>query len=145
MNVHKNARLTPHGRERIVRQVASGQTPKAVGEAAGVCPRTVRKRVSRYRSEGLAGLRDRSSRPHPLHPPTPPAGVAEGEGLRRQPCRAQEIAAKLRFSAATASRILRRLGLNRLAALEPAEPVRRYEREHPGELIHIDIKKLGRF
>src|SRR6476646_8558402 len=58
MNVHKNARLTPHGRERIVRQVESGQTPKAVGEAAGVCPRTVRKWVSRYRDEGLAGLRD---------------------------------------------------------------------------------------
>ena len=69
MNVHKNARLTPHGRERIVRQVESGQTLKAVGEAAGVCPRTVRKWVSRYRSEGLAGLRDRSSRPHRLHRP----------------------------------------------------------------------------
>jgi transposase-like protein len=84
MNVHKNARLTPHGRERIVRQVESGQTPKAVGEAAGVCPRTVRKWVSRFRSEGLAGLRDRSSRPHRLHRPTPAAVVAEVERLRRQ-------------------------------------------------------------
>src|ERR1700754_2768032 len=145
MNVHKNARLTPHGRERIVRQVESGQTPKAVGEAAGVCPRTVRKWVFRYRSEGLAGLRDRSSRPHRLHRPTPPAAVTEVERLRRQRYTGKEIAAELRISAATVSRILRRLGLNRLAALEPAEPVRRYEREHPGELIHIDIKKLGRF
>src|SRR3979490_2175342 len=81
MNVHKNARLTPHGRERIVRQVESEQTPKAVGEAAGVCPRTVRKWVSRYRSEGLAGLRDRSSRPHRLHRPTPQAVVAAVERI----------------------------------------------------------------
>ena len=64
MNVHKNARLTPRGRERIVRQVESGQTPKAVAEAAGVCLRTARKWVDRYRREGLAGLQDRSSRPH---------------------------------------------------------------------------------
>ena len=68
MNVHKNARLTPRGRERIVRQVASGQMPEAVAEAVGVrhCPRTVRKWVDRYRREGLAGLLDRSSRPHRL-------------------------------------------------------------------------------
>src|SRR6476661_5876886 len=145
MNVHKNARLTPHGRERIVRQVESGQTPKAVGEAAGVCPRTVRKWVSRYRSEGLAGLRDRSSRPYRLHRPTPQAVVTEVGRLRRQRYTGQQIAAQLRISPATVSRILRRLGLNRLAALEPAEPVRRYERELPGELIHIDIKKLVKF
>ena len=71
MNVHKNARLTPLGRERIVRQVASGQPPEAVSEAAGVCPRTVRKWVDRYHREGSAGLQDRSSRPHRLHRPTP--------------------------------------------------------------------------
>jgi transposase-like protein len=70
MNVHKNARLTRHGRERIVRQVESGQTPEAVAEAAGVCPRTVRKWVDRYRREGLDGLNDRSSRPHRLRQPT---------------------------------------------------------------------------
>jgi transposase-like protein len=64
MNIHKNARLTPRGRERIVRQVENGQAPEAVAEAAGVCPRTVRKWVDRYRREGLAGLQDRSSRPH---------------------------------------------------------------------------------
>jgi transposase-like protein len=105
MNVHKNARLTPHGRERIVRQVESGQTLKAVGEAAGVCPRTVRKWVSRYRSEGLAGLRDRSSRPHRLHRPTPQAVVAEVARLRRQRYTGQQIAAELRISPATVSRI----------------------------------------
>ena len=84
MNVHKNARLTPRGRERIVRQVANGQTPEAVAQAAGVCPRTVRKWVDRYRREGLAGLQDRSSRPHQLRQPTPQAVVKEIERLRRQ-------------------------------------------------------------
>ena len=145
MNVHKNARLTPHGRERIVRQLERGHTPKAVGEAAGVCLRTVRKWVERYRREGLAGLQDRSSRPHRLRQPTPQAVVGRVEALRRARRTGKQIAADLRISPATVSRILRRLGLNRLSALEPAAPVRRYERAKPGEMIHIDIKKLGRF
>jgi transposase InsO family protein len=145
MNVHKNARLTPFGRERIVRQVESGQTPQAVGEAAGVCPRTVRKWVDRYRREGSVGLKDRSSRPHRLHRLTPQAIVDEIAVLRRQRYTGKQIAAQVAVSPATVSRTLRRLGLNKLSALEPAPPARRYEREHPGELIHIDIKKLGRF
>jgi transposase InsO family protein len=145
MNVHKNARLTPHGRERIVQRVLSGQTPKAVGEAAGVCPRTVRKWVDRYRREGLSGLSDRSSRPHRLRRPTPQAVVEQVEALRRQRRTGKQIAAELHISRATVSRVLKRLGLNRISALEPAEPVRRYERAKPGEMIHIDIKKLGRF
>jgi len=143
--MHKNARLTAHGRERIVRLVKSGQTPKAVSEAAGVCPRTVRKWVNRYDAEGLAGLQDRSSRPQRLYRPTPQATVERIEALRRQRRTGKAIAAELGVSPATVSRILKRLGLNKLGALEPAEPVRRYERERPGELIHIDIKKLGRF
>ena len=77
MNMHKNSRLTPRGRERIVRQVESGQTPEAVAEAAGVCPRTVRKWVDRYRREGLAGLQDRSSRPHRLY-------LVDAPGWRRE-------------------------------------------------------------
>jgi transposase InsO family protein len=145
MNVHKNARLTPFGRERIVHQVLSGQTPQAAARAAGVCPRTVRKWVTRYCNEGPAGLADRSSRPHRLHRPTPSAIVEQVEALRRRRWTGRQIAAEVGVSPATVSRILRRLGLNRIAALEPAEPVRRYESEHPGELIHIDIKKLGRF
>src|SRR6202795_1249683 len=145
MNVHKNARLTRRGRERIVRQVESGQTPEAVAEAAGVCPRTVRKWVDRYRREGKAGLQDRSSRPHRLHRPTPQAVIEKIERLRRQRWTGKQIAVEVGVSPATVSRVLRRLGLNKLNALEPAEPVRRYEREHPGEIIHIDIKKLGRF
>jgi transposase len=144
MNMHKNARLTPRGRERIIRQVESGQTPEAVAEAAGVCPRTVRKWVGRYRREGLSGLQDRSSKPHRLRQPTPAVVVEEIERLRRQRWTGKQIALQVGVSPATVSRVLRRLGLNKLSALEPAEPIRRYEREHPGELIHLDIKKLGR-
>jgi transposase-like protein len=80
MNMHKNARLTPRGRERILRQMESGQTLEAVAEAVGVCPRTARKWVDRYRREGLAGLQDRSSRPHRLRRPTPQAVVEEIDG-----------------------------------------------------------------
>jgi transposase InsO family protein len=145
MNIHKNARLTPVGRERVVMQVASGQTPEAAARAAGVCPRTVRKWMARFEAEGLEGLQDRSSRPHRLYRPTPAAIVEQVEALRRQRWTGKQIAAELGISPATVSRILRRLGLNRIAALQPAEPIRRYERQHPGELIHIDIKKLGRF
>jgi len=145
MDVHKNAPLTPCGREAMVRRVVEdGQTPEAVGEAVGVCPRTVRKWVARFQAEGVAGLKDRSSRPHRLRRPTPPEVVAQIEALRRQRWTGAQIAREVGVSKATVSRVLRRLGLNRLEALEPAEPVRRYEREHPGELIHLDIKKLGR-
>ena len=143
MDIHKNARLTVHGRERIVRQVMSGQTPKAVALAAGVCPRTIRKWVSRYRAEGFAGLQDRSSRPHRLRRPTSQQVIQTIEQLRRQRWTGKQIATEVGVSPATVSRVLRRLGLNKLSTLEP-EPVRRYEREKPGELIHIDIKKLGR-
>jgi transposase InsO family protein len=145
MNIHKNARLTPLGRERIVKEVLSGQTAEAAARAAGVCPRTVRKWVTRFQAEGLEGLKDRSSRPHRLYRPTAAAIVERVEALRRQRFTGKQIAVEVGVSPATVSRILRRLGLNRLAALEPAEPIRRYQREHPGELIHIDIKKLGRF
>jgi len=145
MNIHKNARLTPLGRERLVKMVLGGQTPQAVSEAVGVCPRTVRKWLERYTSEGLGGLHDRSSRPQRLHRPTPQPVIDRIESLRRQRLTGQAIAAAVGVSPATVSRILKRLGLNRLSALEPVQPVRRYERERPGELIHIDIKKLGRF
>ncbi|MBA3297848.1 MAG: IS481 family transposase [Acidobacteria bacterium] len=145
MDVHKNARLTRLGREHAVKMVLGGQTPQAVSEAVGVCPRTVRKWVRRYQEESLAGLQDRSSRPRRLYRPTPPPVVERIEALRRQRLTGKAIAAETGVSPATVSRILRRLGLNKLKALEPAEPVRRYERQHPGELIHIDIKKLGKF
>jgi len=145
MDVHKNARLTPAGRAIMVRRVVEGgQTPQAVSAAVGICTRTVRKWVRRFRAAGLAGLQDRSSRPHRLRRPTPAATIAHIESLRRQRWTGAQIACETGVSKATVSRILRRLGLSRLRALEPAEPVRRYQRQHPGELIHIDIKKLGR-
>jgi transposase InsO family protein len=145
MNMHKNARMTPIGRERLVQAVVGGQRPEAAARAAGVCPRTVHKWVARFQVEGRAGLMDRSSRPKRLYRPTPAAIVERVEVLRRQRFTGKQIAADLGVSPATVSRILRRLGLNRMRDLEPAEPVRRYEREHPGDMIHIDIKKLGRF
>lgn len=101
--------------------------------------------MDRFRAEGWGGLHDRSSRPRSSPRQTPQAICAAVEALRRQRYIGKQIAAELGISPATVSRILRRLGLNRLSALEPAEPVHRYERDHPGELIHIDIKKLGGF
>ena len=145
MDIHKNARLTPHGRERLAKMVVGGQTPQAASEAAGVCPRTGRKWRDRFEQEGLAGLQDRSSRPHRLRQPTPPEVIERIESLRRQRMPGKEIATTVGVSPATVSRVLQRLGLSKLSALEPAEPARRYEREQPGEMIHIDIKKLGKF
>jgi transposase InsO family protein len=145
MDTHKNALLTPKGREKMVRTVVDCRLSKAA--AAGqfnITPKTVAKWVKRCRAEGVDGLRDRSSRPLSSPSQTAPATAAAIEALRRQRYTAKQIAAEIGVSPATVSRILRRLGLNRLSALEPAEPVRRYEREKPGELIPIDIKKLGR-
>lgn len=146
MDTHKNARLTPKGREAMVRSVVdSGLSRAAAARQFNTTPKTVAKWVKRFRAEGLAGLRDRSSRPLSSPSQTLQARCAAVETLRRQRYTGQQIAAELGLSPATVSRILRRRGLNKLSALEPAEPVRRYEREHPGEIIHIDIKKLGRF
>ena len=92
MDIHKNARLTPLGRERLVNMVVGGQTPQAASDAVGVCPRTVRKWVKRYQAEGLAGLQDRSSRPHRLHQPTPQSVIDRIESLRRQRRPGKEIA-----------------------------------------------------
>jgi len=145
MNIHKNAKLTPHGRERLVRMMLSGQTPEAAARAAGVCPRTARKWFARYKAEGMDGLQDRSSRPHRLHQPTPIKTVNNIIALRRQRRTGKHIARETRVSPATVSRVLKRAGLSRLKDLEPAEPIRRYERSAAGEMIHLDIKKLGRF
>jgi transposase InsO family protein len=144
MDIHKNARLTPLGRERLVKMVLGGQTLQAAAIAGGVCPRTVLKWLRRFKQHGLAGLYDRSSRPNRLRQPTPQAVIDRIEVLRRQRWTGKAIAAEAAVSPATVSRVLKRLGLNKLSALQPVEPARRYERDRPGELIHIDIKKLGR-
>lgn len=145
MNIHQNARLMPSGRERLVRLARSGLALTAVAETMGVCAKTVRKWVARFAAEGAAGLQDRSSRPHRLHRPTPAQTREAIVALRRQRLTGQQIARDLAVSPATVSRVLRRQGLSRIRDLEPPPPVQRYERERPGELIHIDIKKLGRF
>jgi transposase InsO family protein len=145
MNVHKNAPLTPKGREAMVRSVIEGGLGKAAAARQfNTTPKTVAKWVKRFGAEGVGGLRDRSSRPHSLPSQTPLATSAAIEAMRRQRYTGKQIAAEAGVSPATVSRILRRLGLNRMRDLEPADPVRRYERERPGEMIHIDIKKLGR-
>jgi transposase InsO family protein len=145
MNSHKNALLTPKGRESMVRAVVDDAlSVVTVARLYRTTPKTVAKWVARFRAEGIDGLRDRSSRPHSSPNQTPPPTCAAIEASRRQRHTGKQIAAEVGVSAATVSRVLRRLGLNSLKALEPAEPVRRYERANPGELIHIDIKKLGR-
>jgi transposase InsO family protein len=145
MNVHKNARLTEHSRGEVVRRVRAGQSLKAVAPAVGGEANTVGKWVKRFEAEGLDGLADRSSRPHRLHRPTPAETVDRVIVLRRQRFCGRQIAKDTGVSPATVSRILRAEGISRARDLDPPEPVVRYEREHPGELIHLDIKKLGRF
>jgi transposase InsO family protein len=146
MDIHKNARLTPKGREAMVRAVVEGGLSKAAAARQfHTTAKTVGKWVERFRVSGVDGLRDRSSKPLSSPSQTDAARCAAVEALRRQRYTGKQIAAELALSPATVSRILQRRGLNKLSALEPAEPIRRYEREHPGEIVHIDIKKLGRF
>lgn len=146
MDVHKNAGLTPRGRGELVRRVLElGQSHSAVAVALGVSPKTVGKWVGRFQAEGPAGLEDRSSRPHRLRAPTPEAVCRRIVELRGRRWTGAQIAAEVGVSPATVSRVLRRAGLSRLRDLAPAEPVCRYEHDAPGDMIHIDIKKLGRF
>ena len=121
------------------------ETPRAVATALGVSQRTIAKWLARYRAEGETGLTDRSSRPHAMPRATPADVVDQVIALRRQRLCGQQIAKELGLSSASVSRVLRKARLSRMRDLDPPEPVRRYERSHPGEMIHIDIKKLGRF
>ena len=146
MDVHQNACLTPRGREVMVRALVECGLSKA--EAArrfNTTTKTVAKWVNRFHRYGVEGLRDRSSRPHSSPSQTPLVTCNAVEDLRRQRRTQAMIAAELGLSPATVSRILKRRGLNLLSSLEPANPRPRYERATPGEIIHIDIKKLGRF
>ena len=110
-----------------------------------MCAKTVRKWVTGFEAEGRAGLQDRSSRPHTLHRPTSDETQMAIVRWRRQRLTGQQVAHDLTVSPATVSRVLRRHGLSRIRDLETPAPVRRDERDRPGESIHIDIKKLGRF
>ena len=125
MDTHKNAPLTPKGREAMVRAVMDCGMSKAEGARQfNTTPKTVAKWVNHFLTEGVDGLRDRSSRPLSSASQTPQATCVAVEVLRRQRYTGKQIASELAISPATVSRILCRLGLNRLSALEPAEPVR---------------------
>ena len=146
MNTHNNARLTPKGREDMVRSVVDHGLSKAAAACRfNTTPKTVAKWVARFEAEGVVGLRDRSSKPLSSPSQIPLATADAVEDLRRERRTQEHIAGELGISKATISRILARRGLSRLSALEPQQPRPRYEREKPGEIIHIDIKKLGRF
>lgn len=140
--MHANARTTPRSREDIVRLVLKeGQTVKAAAAAFTVCPKTVRKWVGRYRTAGASGLKERSSRP--AHSPKRilPARREAALAWRRQGLVYAEIAQRTGLSEATLSRLLRTVPRQ---PVPPPPPVVRYERATPGELLHLDIKKLGR-
>jgi transposase InsO family protein len=144
MDAHENARTTPHSRMLIVERLVAGWPVAAVAAALGTSPRTVRKWRDRFAAEGELGLRDRSSRPHRSPTRLSAAAEAEIETLRRHRLSAPAIARQLGRPVSSVGAVLRRIGLGRLAALDPPRQIIRYERERPGELIHIDTKKLGR-
>jgi transposase InsO family protein len=145
MKLHGNARLTPRGRKLLVERVCNQHVSlQTAALAAGVSTRTASKWVARYRQEGECGLRDRSSAPHRVPGRTPQARVVTIVALRRLRMTAAEIAEVLGMALSTVSAVLLRIGLGKRSRLEPAEPPNRYERKRPGELLHIDVKKLGR-
>ncbi|MFC4613077.1 leucine zipper domain-containing protein, partial [Streptomyces maoxianensis] len=143
---HRNARLTVHGRRLLIQRVRSGRPVAHVAEEMGISRATAHKWVRRWRTEGDPGLFDRSSRPHTTPHRTVPETEAAVCDLRQArklgPARIGPI---LGLPASTVHRILTRHGLSRLAWLDrpTGEPIRRYERSRPGELVHVDIKKLG--
>jgi transposase InsO family protein len=144
MMLHGNAALSWSGRRRLARRVVlEGWTLTAAAEAAGVSVRCARKWVGRYRTEGERGLQDRSSAPRRVANRTPQERVGVIVALRRLRFTAAEIAELLGMALSTVSGILTRLGLGRLGRLGLEQPIR-YERSKPGELVHIDVKKLGR-
>ena len=146
MNSHKNARLTVHGRALLVKRIVEeGLRPQDAAQAMGVSARTAYKWLARFRAEGPAGLENRSSRPRHC----PHASSARQQQriikLRRQRRTYRHISQDVGVSPSTVARVLRRAGLNRLSVLEPAPPSNRYEHEAAGDLLHLDITKLGRF
>lgn len=145
MRLHANAKLTPRSRELLCRRVLDESwTMREAAEAAGVSVRTGYRWLARFRAEGRAGLGDRPSIAHRRPHATDPARVAAILALRDLRMTGAEIAEVLRMPLSTVSGILARRGRGRLPAGEPQGPARRYERRHPGEIIHIDVKKLAR-
>ena len=145
MKLHANARTCPHSRRLVVERVqVQGWTLTAAAEAAGVSVRTVSKWRRRYREDGEQGLLDRCSAPLLVPLRTCEERIALIAALRRLRMTGAEIAETLAMPASTVSGILTRVGLGKLSRLEPTEPANRYEKQRPGELVHIDVKKLGK-
>src|SRR3954470_12098983 len=145
MQLHANAALSLNQRRRmVVRVVEQGWSLTKAAEAAEVSERTCSKWVARYRVEGEAGLRDRSSAPRSVPHRTPEELVEAIVLLRKLRMTGAEIAECFGMALSTVSAVLKRVGLGKLSRLEPPEPPNRYERRHPGELIHVDVKRLGR-
>jgi transposase InsO family protein len=143
MNVHKNARLTPRGRVLMIERIESGWAVGRAAQASGVSARTAYRWLARHRC-GDRHLHDRSSAPQRCPHRISPDRIARIEQLRRQRLTGPAIARVLGIALSTVGLVLRRLGLSRLCLLEAKMPVVRYEREQAGELIHLDIKKLGK-
>ncbi len=146
MNLHHHARLTPRGRALLVdRILVQGLRVEEAAHAAGVSVRTAYKWLKRFKEEGPEGLADRSSRPRRCPHATPRQVVDQVIEQRRSRQTYRQIAQQLPVAPSTIARLLRRAGLHRLAELEPALPDNRYEYAKPGQLLHLDIKKLARF
>jgi leucine-zipper of insertion element IS481/Integrase core domain len=144
MKLHGNACTCPCSRRLLVQRVLEqGWLPAAAAEAAGCSTRTAYKWLARYRAEGEAGLADRSSAPHEVPRRTPEDRVAAIAALRRLRMTAATISWLLSMPVSTVSSVLVGIGLGRLSRLEPPEPPNRYERRCAGELLHVDVKKLG--
>lgn len=143
MNSHKNARLTFEGRKLLIERIAVLGLV-AAAQACGISARTARKWQQRFEGQGLDGLYDRSSRPRRTRSTIGAELAQRVERLRRARMPMRAISAQVGRSVATVSRFLAGRGLSSLKALEPRVPVLRYEREAPGELLHMDTKKLGR-
>ena len=145
MKLHGNARTCPNSRRLLVVRVSEQGWPVAqAAAAAGISERTVYRWLARWREEGAEGLHDRSSAPKRIPHRTPVDRVGAIEALRRLRMTAAEIAEVLGMALSTVSAVLRRIGLGKRSRLSPPEPANRYERKRPGELVHLDIKKLGR-
>ena len=144
MKLHANARLSPNGRRLLIdRLETDGWDVRDAAEAAGISVRTARKWLARWRAEGELGLVDRSSAPKMVANKTDETRIACIAALRRLRMTGPEIAETLGMALSTVSEILKSIDMGKLGRLG-LEPARRYERARPGELIHIDIKKLGR-
>jgi transposase len=145
MKLHANAALSLNQRRRLARRVVEEDWSLAeAAKAAEVSDRTVRKWVARYRADGEEGLLDRPSAPRRIHNRTDERRIQTIAALRRLRFTGPEIAEVLEMATSTVSAVLKRIGLGKLSRLEPPEPIRRYQKQRPGELVHIDIKKLGR-